>query len=178
MLDTAGGQARIAEYARSLGRTVDAAAIHHTKSRLFQDSLAATAVRARPGVLDTIKAAKQAGSKVAFVTTTSPQNITALMAALSPALSADDFDLVVDASTVRAPKPDTAAYDHALQALHERAAHCVAIEDNLSGVRAATAAGLRCIAFPNAKTATQHFPTAQARITSLDPAELSSLVAD
>ena len=175
MLGSAGGEARIAEYARVQGLTVDAAAVHDTKSQIFRDSLRTASVQARPGVVETIRAAKQAGTKVALVTTTSPQNTSALLAALSPALSADDFDLVVDAAAVATPKPDRAAYDHALHTLHEHAADCVAIEDNADGVRAATAAGVPCVAFPNANTATQHFPTARARVTHLDIAELRAL---
>lgn len=178
MLATSGGRDRISTYAHGRSETVDAAAIHQTKSEIFRSLLAATPVQARSGVLDTIKAAKQAGTKVAFVTTTSPENVSALMAALSPALSADDFDLVVDVSTVQSPKPDKAAYEHALAALNERAEDCVAIEDNLGGLRAATSAGLRCVAFPNANTSTQHFPAAQSRVTELDPAALQALVAN
>lgn len=177
MLGASGGKNRIAQYAQGTAQTVDAAAVHQTKSEIFQRSLATAHLEARPGVLDTIRAAKQAGTKVAFVTTTSAQNISALLAALGPALSADDFDLIVDASAVQPPKPDGACYARALQALHEKAEDCVAVEDNLGGVQAATAAGLRCVAFPNANTATQHFPGAHARVTALDPAQMGELVA-
>lgn len=177
MLGAIGGQNRIIEYAQTQGQTVDAAAVHQSKSRIFHDSLAAAPLQARTGVVDAIQVAKQAGSKVAFVTTTSPENIAAVLAALSPAVSAADFDLIVDASAVPTGKPDKAAYTYALDVLHERAEDCVAIEDNLGGVQAATAAGLRCVAFPNANTATQHFPSAHARVTELDPAQLRDLVA-
>ena len=177
MLGTSGGQNRIAEYARTRDQAVDAEAVHRTKSKIFQDSLSSAPVQPREGVLDTVRAARQAGTKVAFVTTTAPQNVTALLAALAPALSADDFDLVVDATTVGAAKPDRAAYDHALAALGEHAQDCVAIEDNLAGVQAANAAGVRCVAFPNANTATTHFPTAQTRVSALDPSQLQAMVA-
>lgn len=177
MLGGIGGQNRIAEYARTQSQTVDAAAVYRTKSEIFHGSLSTAAVVARPGVLAAVRDAKQAGTKVAFVTCTSPENVTSLLAALSPELSADDFDLIVDSSAVQTRKPDKAAYTYALELLHERAEDCVAIEDNLGGVQAATAAGLRCIAFPNANTATQHFPTAHSRVTELDPAQLRALVA-
>ena len=49
MLDRSGGQSRIAAYAESVGATVDAAAIHGTKSRIFRESLAGGGVSARPG---------------------------------------------------------------------------------------------------------------------------------
>lgn len=177
MLNTIGGEHRIAQYARSNGQSVDAGAVYRTKSEIFQKSLTPGAVTARPGVIASIQEAKQAGSKVAFVTCTSPANIAALMRALSPVLSTDDFDLIVDSSAVQSRKPDKAAYAYALDVLHERAEDCVAIEDNVGGMQAATSAGLRCIAFPNANTATQHFPAAHARVTELNPAHLRALVA-
>jgi hypothetical protein len=40
MLDRSGGQDRVAAYADSVGATVDAAAIHKTKSTIFRESLA------------------------------------------------------------------------------------------------------------------------------------------
>lgn len=177
LLGASGGRQRIADYGAGRSQVVDAAAVHQTKSQIFRDSLAATSLEPRAGVLDTIRAARDVGTKVAFVTTTSPDNVTALLAALGPALSVDDFDLVVDATTVPTPKPDRAPYAHALQTLDEKAEDCVAIEDNPGGVQSATAAGLRCVAFPNANTATQHFPGAHARVTSLDAAQVNALVA-
>lgn len=177
MLAAIGGQDRIAEYARTTGQTVDAAAVYRSKSDLFHASLTPTVVTPRPGVVASIRDAEEAGTKVGFVTCTSPENISSLLAALSPELSSDDFDLIVDASVVQARKPDAAAYTYALDVLRERPEDCVAIEDNLGGLQAATAAGLRCVAFPNANTATQHFPTAHERVTALDPAQLRALVA-
>jgi len=172
MLSVSGGRDRIAGFARQKGHAVDAAAIHQTKSTIFRQSLAGSVVEARTGVVDTIRVAKRAGAKVAFVTTTSAENVSALLGALSPAVSAADFDVIVDASVVDTPKPDRAAYDRALQLLGEAAEDCLAIEDNVSGVQAATAAGVRCVAFPNTNTATHHFPTAQRRVTALDPADI------
>ena len=149
-LEGSGGAERIAEYARSTGETVDAEAVHRSKSELFQDSLAG-ATSPRAGVLDTIREAKAEGVKVAFVTTTSRQNVASVLEALRPNLSEADFDLIVDASTVERPKPDKAAYAFAVESLGERPDACVAVEDNLGGVQAASAAGVPCLAFPNEK---------------------------
>ena len=176
MLTASGGEQRIADYARGHRDLVDAKAVHQTKSEIFQAGLASSKVQARDGVVDTIRAAQQAGTKVAFVTTTSAENVSALLTGLNPTLSRLDFDLVVDASTVQHGKPDRAAYSYALEALREQAGHCLAIEDNLDGVASAVAAGLRCIAFPNANTATQHFPAAQQRVDRLDFPNLRELL--
>ena len=170
-LDTSGGQARIAAYADARGETVDAKAVHETKSKIFQESLATADLLPRPGVIDTVRGAKAAGLKVGLVTTTARKNVAALLEALVPDLSDADFDVVVDAASVDEPKPDKAAYVFALERLHEQPGDCVAIEDNVDGVRAATAAGVACVAFPNENTAGHDFPTAH-RVDRLDLDEL------
>lgn len=174
MLRSSGGEQRIGAYAAGRGQQVDAAAVHRTKSELFQAALRDTKVQPRDGVVDTVRAAKQAGVKLAFVTGTSPENVEALLSQLRPALARDDFDLVLDGSSIRAAKPDPAAYTEALARLHETPQDCVAVEDNVAGVHAATAAGVRCVAFPNANTVTQHFPTAVRRVDRLDLVELTT----
>ncbi len=175
MLASSGGQARIAEYAQSLGQDVDAKAVHETKSRIFQDNLAQGNLAPRPGVVESIKDAKSQGWKVGLVTTTSPENISALLAALSPQVQAQDFDLIVDSSSVQTPKPDQAAYLFALERLGETPDACVAVEDNVGGVQAAAAAGVACVAFPNENTASGDFAVAQRRVDRLDAAELLEL---
>ncbi len=175
MLSESGGQDRIARYAQSLGQTVDAKAVHETKSRVFQESLAAAGLAPRPGVVDAVKGARDSGWKVGLVTTTSPGNVSALLDALSPQLAAGDFDLIVDASSVERPKPDQAAYVFALEHLDEAPAECVAVEDNVGGVAAAVAAGVPCVAFPNENTAGGDFTAARRRVDRLDAAELLEL---
>ena len=157
LLAASGGSNRVAEYARSRGETVDARAVHETKSALFQQSLTTAQLSPRPGVVDTITAAKAEGWKVGLVTTTSHANVVALLDALAPAVQAGDFDVVVDADSVAQPKPEPDAYTFAVKGLSEQPGQCVAVEDNLGGVRAARAAGVPCVAFPNENTAGHDF---------------------
>jgi HAD superfamily hydrolase (TIGR01509 family) len=175
LLEDSGGEDRIAEYARSAGQDVDAAAVHQTKSDLFQKSLAETELSPRPGVVETVKGAKDNGYKVAFVTTTAPENVSALMKALDGDISSTDFDSIVDSSSVEQPKPDKAAYSFALENLGQEPGECVAVEDNLGGVEAAKAAGVRCIAFPNENTAKHDFGSADQRVDRMSFAEVQSL---
>lgn len=175
MLESSGGEKRIADYAESLGTTVDAGAVHRSKTHIFQRILAESRLSPRPGVVETIRAAKDKGSKVALVTTTSADNVASLMDALTPELRMSDFDLVVDASHVAQPKPDKAAYSYALETLGETARACVAVEDNLQGVEAAAAAGLACVAFPNQNTAGSDFPKASRIIDRMDFDELQEI---
>lgn len=172
MLAESGGQNRVAAYAASQGQEVDATAVHQTKSTMFQKKLAEARVPARPGVLDTLRSAKSDGVKVALVTTTSAENIAALIGAMGADLAPADFDLIVDASDVAQPKPAAAAYAFALDHLDEEVDDCVAIEDNVDGVTAAVAAGLTCLAFPNENTTGQDFTAARRVVNLLDFAEL------
>jgi HAD superfamily hydrolase (TIGR01509 family) len=176
MLENSGGRQRIADYADSMGQTVDAEAIHRSKSEFFQNSLTKSHVNPRFGVVETIQGAKSKGLKIAFVTTTSQENISMLMAALQPSIQVNDFDLVLNDSSVDRPKPDKAAYTFALERLGEKSANCIAIEDNLGGVASAIAAGLDCVAFPNENTAHHNFKRANHLVDRLDFDELQKFL--
>jgi HAD superfamily hydrolase (TIGR01509 family) len=178
MLENSGGQNRIADYANSIGQTVDAKAIHRSKSEFFQNSLTKSQVKPRLGVVETIQGAKSKGLKVAFVTTTSQENISMLMAALQPSIQVTDFDLILNNSSVDRPKPDKAAYTFALERLGEKSDDCIAIEDNLAGVESAVSAGLDCVAFPNENTAHHDFKRANRLVDRLDFDELQKFLAN
>lgn len=167
-----GGRDRVADYAQERGVEVDAAAVHATKSEIFRSLLADEAPAPRPGVVETIRAAKDAGHQVGFVTTTSPDNVAAVLDATG--LSAADFDVVVDADDVDEPKPAPAAYRHALERLGVEPTDAVAVEDNTGGVRAARAADLPVAAFPNENTAGHDWSEASGRV---DAVSLDDLLA-
>lgn len=173
MLTGSGGANRIAEYADRQGEEVDADAVHEAKSAAFQRGIGDAGVAPRRGVAETIAAAKERGWKIGFVTTTSRANLDALFGTLSPEIDASTFDVVVDSDDVDRPKPDPAAYAYALEQLGESAGDCVAVEDNVGGVEAAKAAGLRVVAFPNLNTAGHDFGAADDTTDALDFAQLT-----
>ncbi|MGB3771417.1 MAG: HAD-IA family hydrolase [Rhodococcus sp. (in: high G+C Gram-positive bacteria)] len=175
MLGSNGGAQRIEGYAADRGADVDAAAVHATKSEIFRALIASSGISPRPGVVATIEAAKKNDTKLGFVTTTSKENVTAILAALSPKVSAEVFDVLVDGEDVSEGKPDPASYAFALDRLGESAQSCVAIEDNEGGVAAAVAADIACVAFPNENTSSGDFSAATETVESLDPARLESL---
>ena len=178
LLADSGGAKRIAAYADARGKQVDAAAVHRTKSAIFQKRLAEAPVAPRDGVAETIEKAQRDGVKLALVTTTSRGNIEALGRALAPAVDLDAFALVVDTDSVTDGKPAPDAYRFALERLGEDAQACVAIEDNAGGVQAATAAGVACVAFPGENNADHDFGAAARRVDRLRLDELQSLIAD
>lgn len=177
MLGSNGGADRVSDYAKSVGSDVDAAAVHATKSEIFQKLLADSGVQPRPGVVDTVDTAKAEGVSLGLVTTTSQANVDALLSALEPHIGADAFDVVVVKDTVDQPKPDGACYEWALQRLGIDAGDAVAIEDNVGGVKSAAAAGVACIAFPNENTAGGDFSAAAQTVDHLDQHQVISLAA-
>lgn len=175
MLGSNGGAGRIAEYASARGDDVDSAAVHATKCEIFQKLLADSGVSPRPGVTQTLDAAKEHGLRVGLVTTTSPDNVAALLDALT-GVDRDSFDIVVDSTSVEQGKPDPASYLFALDQLGEKADQCVAIEDNVGGVHAASAASVSCVAFPNENTAGSDFSGAVITVESLDAEHIRALI--
>ena len=176
LLNGNGGAGRIAAYAESRGSAVDAGAVHSTKSEIFQRRLREGGIEPRPDVVDTIDAARADGAKVALITTTSAENIAALRDALAPAVDIDAFDLVLTLDDASEPKPAPDIYVVALERLGEDADDVIAVEDNVPGVTAAHAAGLRCVAFPNENTAAHDFGAADGQLQRLSFTELQTFV--
>lgn len=159
MLSTSGGTNRIAAYAQSRGEAVDSAEIHATKSTIFQEAMDLADLTTRPGVAETIRRAQSDGVKVGLVTTTSHDNVAAMIAAVSD-IDLTDFDVVLSRIDVVRPKPDSDVYSAAVGRLDLSPSQCIAIEDNVDGVTSATTAGLMCVAFPNQNTASHDFSRA------------------
>ncbi len=176
LLSQSGGAQRIAEYAEARGETVDAAAVHRTKSDIFQQRLRHDGATPRAGVTTTIAEALHDGVQVALVTTTSPENVKALGEALRPSVDFEQFTLVVDTTSVEHAKPAPDAYAFALRELGEPADACIAVEDNVGGVAAAHAAGVTVVAFPGENNAGHAFDGATEQLTELDFSHLRSLV--
>lgn len=176
LLEKSSGLNRIEDYAKSVGDSVEAEAVHRSKSNFFQQSLREAPLQPRPGVIDVIQKARQKGLKLALVTTTSEQNVTSLLGALRSYIASSDFDLVVSASDVKRAKPAKDAYEFALKKLAQIPEYCVAIEDNLDGVKAAKSAGLDCVAFPNLNTAFHAFEKADLRVDYLEFEKLQKFI--
>ncbi|MEO1794148.1 MAG: HAD-IA family hydrolase [Pseudomonadota bacterium] len=145
LLKTSGGRDRIARFAAERGENVDADAVHRRKSELFQQKLK-EGLPLRDGVADALDRVKAKGGSVAFVTSTSPDNVDAILSATG--LTRGDFDVVIDAESTDASKPDPAPYHRALEDLRIAPKDAFAVEDNPDGFAAARSAGLPTIAFP------------------------------
>lgn len=105
---------------------------------------------ARTEVVDAVLRAKASGWRVALATTSDRLHTGKVLRALS---LEGTFEAVVTFDDVTATKPDPEAYQTVLARLDVPSGDAVALEDSPAGIRAARAAGVRCLALPTDYTA-------------------------
>jgi putative hydrolase of the HAD superfamily len=110
-----------------------------------------------PGVVDRLREAREAGMRTG-VASSSPSSW--VEGWLERHGIRDLFDTVCTSDDVRAVKPAPDLYLLAARRIGAEPAACVAFEDSPNGIRAARAAGMRCVAIPNALT--RHLPLGEA----------------
>lgn len=88
----------------------------------------------------------------------------------------NQFDAIVCREDVMRTKPDPELYHTVLRRLQVSPAEAIALEDSTNGIRAATAAGLFCVAVPNSLTLDLDLTAADLRLPSLEALSLRELV--
>ncbi|MFZ0320856.1 MAG: HAD family phosphatase [Candidatus Sulfotelmatobacter sp.] len=96
-----------------------------------------------PGVIRLVRELYDCGTALAVATSASPSRAHSTLVELG---LLGCFDVVVTGDDVRQGKPDPAVYSLARERLALNPNHVLAVEDAVSGVLAATASGLRCLA--------------------------------
>ena len=147
LLRVAGGRERIRYFVESLPwdrfdlSDSHINELHRFKTRRYAELVDSGACGLRPGVADLIHQARAGRLRLAIVTTTSRDNIGALLRRnLGPDWNRN-FDVIVSGDDVPNKKPEPDAYHAALDALGLPAASCLAIEDSRNGLVAAVSAG-------------------------------------
>ena len=148
LLTRSGGHLRIKDYATQCGVEVDTNQLHRRKTEVFDALMTEQRISLRPSVSSVINYAIHREIKLAFATTTSAANIDALFFALDVQLKRGNFNFIGNSSMVPKPKPSPDIYQKVLSDLQLPAKDCIAIEDTAISMKAASAANLRCIAFP------------------------------
>lgn len=119
--------------------------LHASKNRHYAARVASPGIPLRAGVAELIAQAAARGWRQAIATTTSRDNVAALLRAhFGPDWQAH-FDAVVCGEDVARKKPDPQVYRIALEQLRLAPAEALAIEDAPPGVAAARAAGIPVI---------------------------------
>ena len=131
--------------------------LHTAKTQHFTALVADSGIPLRPGVRRLLDEARHAGVRLAIATTTTPENVDALLRhALAPE-AATWFDVIGAGDVVSAKKPAPDIYFYVLERLHLAPTECVAFEDSENGLRAALAAGVTTIVTVNDYTRTHDF---------------------
>lgn len=163
LLEISGGKERLSHYftQKAISLTQDEIAkIHLTKNAIYAELVAAGAVEFRPGVGELFEEARKASKKLAIATTTSSENLSALMAANLGANWKSLFAVINDASTVANKKPSPEIYFKTLSELGLTHHECIAFEDSYNGLVAASSAKLLTIITPTSFTHHQDFSNA------------------
>jgi putative hydrolase of the HAD superfamily len=137
-----GEAAAIADLGHRLGRPVDTGLVFQRRLRKWE---LAHQEPLRPGVADLLDAARTRGLALAVVSSSTRSWVDSHLHRLGVR---DRFSVVVTGDDVAAHKPAPDSYLTALAALDLPAADALAFEDSATGVRAACAAGLSCVAVP------------------------------
>jgi beta-phosphoglucomutase-like phosphatase (HAD superfamily) len=158
LLAVTGGKERISHYAaRYRPGEVDrmapmVASLHRDKTARYTALVAAGEVSLRPGVARLLGEARAAGVKLAIATTTSPENVAALLVATLGPASPGWFAAIGAGDVVPRKKPAPDIYQWVLDALGTPASAAVAFEDSLNGLRSAVAARIRTVVTPGLYT--------------------------
>ena len=160
LLKKSGGRQRIEDFAAQQGVKVDAKKLHDEKTKIFDDLMVSGNVLLRPGVANLIDQALDHGIKLAFVTSTSKDNVDAVFQALKNQLNRSNFSFIGNDKMVSNSKPKPDIYLKALSELNLEAQDCIAIEDTEVSMQSALAASIKCIGFPGAFAKDNDFSSA------------------
>ncbi|MBU1426328.1 MAG: HAD-IA family hydrolase [Gammaproteobacteria bacterium] len=136
--------------------------LHVQKTAHYTAALRDGHIPLRPGIKRLITDAHKAGLKLAIATTTSPENVAAL---LEVGLGKDwnkYFDAIGCGDIVPAKKPAPDIYNWVLNELKLAPQDCIALEDSSNGLRSSLAAGIKTYITTNPYTSKQDFTGAVA----------------
>jgi HAD superfamily hydrolase (TIGR01509 family) len=119
--------------------------LHAAKTRHYTEMLSTGTIPLRPGVERLLQEARKQNLRLAIATTTTPENITALLENTLGSDSIGWFDVIAAGDIVPAKKPASDIYDFALREMHLEPAECLAIEDSHNGILSSMGAGIPTI---------------------------------
>ena len=131
--------------------------LHAAKTRHYTELLSTGAIPLRPGVERLINEAREKGYRLAIATTTTPENVTALLTHTLGEDSLDWFEVIAAGDIVPAKKPAGDIYDFALKAMDLKPEQCLAFEDSRNGILSSQDAGLTTIITINGYTQNDDF---------------------
>ncbi len=127
-----------------LGKSIDRDDLHHRRLKRFHELVWQEEVR--EGVMELLKEARAKGLKTAVASSAERAWVEGHLRRLG---ILDLFDYIRTSEDVIHAKPYPDLYLSVLEGLGISSHEAIAIEDSPNGIRAAKAAGIYCVAFPN-----------------------------
>ncbi|MDO8334760.1 MAG: HAD family hydrolase [Nitrosomonas sp.] len=131
--------------------------LHKTKTKYFESLMEQGSIPLRPGVARLIHELRQEKIKLAIATTTTMENVTALLKSTLGEESISWFDVIGAGDIVPKKKPAPDIYHWVLDQLELTAQQCIAIEDSENGLKSALAANLPTLITMSGYTRLQDF---------------------
>ena len=183
LLAITGGKERIRHYAAHYAPAIAArpdfdaliGQLHKIKTAHYLRRVDQGQLPLRPGVAQLISEARHAGIRLAIATTTTPENVDALLRANLGPDAPGWFEVIGAGDVVPAKKPAPDIYQWVLNRLALPATACLAIEDSEMGLKSALTAGLRCVVTISEYTRGQDFRGAWRVLEGLEGCSLGEL---
>lgn len=155
---------------RNARKPIDKEAVRARKQEIFEERMKHESLR--PGVLQYLKDGRRRKMKLAICSSSPRKWITSNLERFG---IREFFDAIMTGSEVTKIKPDPELYFRTLDVLNLAAENCIAFEDSPKGVESAKAAGIFCVAVPNALTSKTNLLEADLKIGSLAEMPLEEL---
>lgn len=174
LLLTAGGKERMRRHfdetqwpASHPDRDALIAGLHKAKTEIFMRLIRGGGLPLRPGIARIVDEAIAEGITLAVCSTSNEKAVQAVVdTMLGPERSAKIRVFAGDVVAKKKPAPDI--YDLAATTLGLEPARCVVVEDSNNGLRAAKAAGMRCVVTISSYTGEEDFSAADRVVPDLD----------
>lgn len=186
LLAVTGGKERIRYYLENRGiekpQVEDLAGyiaeLHADKTRIYTDKVKTGQVPLRPGVRRLIDEARAVGMRLAIATTTTPDNVSALLQSSLDPNSESWFEIIAAGGVVPSKKPAPDIYNYTLEHMELEGAQCLALEDSANGLRSALDASVPTLITLSRYTLDQNFAGALLVVDQLgEPDKPSKVVA-
>ena len=116
--------------------------LHRAKTRHYTELLGEGQIPLRPGIEPLLREAHESGMRIAIATTTTPENVTALLGNTLGPGSVDWFEVIGAGDVVPHKKPAGDIYTWVMEKMQLEPEECLAFEDSANGVLAVHDAGI------------------------------------
>ncbi|MEE8388724.1 MAG: HAD family hydrolase [Acidiferrobacterales bacterium] len=152
--------------------------LHAAKTRHFTALMHEERIPLRPGVARLLIEAREQGLRLAIATTTTPANVSALLASTLGEDGESWFEVIGAGDVVPAKKPAPDIFNYVLNKMNLSATACLAFEDSENGLRSSRSAGLKTIITVNGYTQGNEFSGAEIVLDNLgEPGQPATVIA-